>query len=124
MIGRFWANLTGVVAAMAGQPARLANTLYADTHRQTPLLLTGFTSNFTLDQIAGDGTATRIFTASTANGGITLTGNVVTLDTSGMSPAPTIPAGTHRYTWELFNASGHLELICSGEWLWDEDRSP
>lgn len=123
MIGRYYANLTGIVAAIAGQAMRFTTVLYADALKQTRCDLTGFTAKCTLVDTAG----AVLVAATTANNGITLSGSagLISVDSSGISPAHSaISAGTHTYALELYNSSGVLELYISGQWLFDVDLSP
>lgn len=123
MIGRYHSNLTGIVPALAGQGVYLPLVLYADVLKQNPSDLTGFTAQFTL--LDTDNTA--LVAATTANGGVVISGVAGTINvmSASMSPAhDAIPAGAHHYTFELYNASGLLELYITGSWTFDPDLSP
>ena len=122
MIGRFHVDLNAI-PAMAGQAMRLPMIFWQDRNKQSVLNITGYSAKCTLLDVDGN----VLVAATSANGGITIVGasGTANVDSSGMSPAhAAIPAGTHSYAYELYNASGVLEFYMTGEWPYDPDLSP
>lgn len=121
MIGRLAFNLSPTFPALAGDRGIVLLTLYTDALMAAPLNLTGYASKFTLSDTAG----AVLFSADEADG-ITLGGTAGTwsLNTGDMGSPPNVPAGEHTYLLELRNASGNLELLMLGAWIWDTDTSP